>query len=78
MDRGQVVKRRKPTTPEVAALEARVVRLADLRQRAHDVMRALSMSWNAERKYDAERRYAMLGSQLRLAVNKLREARRNR
>lgn len=70
------MKRRPPTTPEVAALEARVVRLADLMERAmakfsrepsFKTPRSVALSWRA----------ATIRLALFTAVNKLREARRN-
>lgn len=67
------MKRRPPTTPEVAALEARVVRLADLLERAsagfsrQQYTKGTALAW----------RVLNLRGALYDAVNKLREARRN-
>lgn len=69
------MRRRTATTPEVASLEARVVRLADLTERAmakfsrepsFKTQRSILLSWRA----------ATIRLALFAAVNKLREARR--
>lgn len=66
------MKRRPPTTPEVAAPESRVVRLADLLERASAGL--------AKQKYKStfwlSWRVMNLRGALYAAVNKLREARR--
>ncbi len=62
-------------TPEVARLEARVVRLAELLGKAHEsfTRRRALFRWDA---IIPGRRIGMLEREILAAVNKLREARR--